>query len=355
MASYLSETRKDRGETSERIRKFREQFDAAVAASEPLIKLNAGLLMTVHGKSLGERRSVVSAIPFPVGSDLYKAIKETLTKYDMWTDKTSDGWFRESNTQNIDIFTLQKFPYQPMVMDSLVQPIAQQWLASRNEPEKREAFLKWRRARNLKESTPVAPEVMAAILRGWYVAKILGQLDAKTDDLMRGPAISIWTGPGDKKADFPHPLMHKGFTPPFDYPGTLLKSISIAIVLCNAEGSLNPLTSYHRLMDLGFKVDEICPELTNWVQTGTTSDSSAPVPDPERAGPATGSIDERKEVIINYLTQQAQEHFEDVVKVTPGEDIRSYPITWEIREEVLEAINGLKSAIGAMRAGRSGV
>lgn len=355
MASYLSETRKDRGETSERIRKFREQFDAAVAASEPLIKLNAGLLMTVHGKSLGERRSVVSAIPFPVGSDLYKAIKETLLKYDMWTDKTSDGWFRESNTQNIDIFSLQKFPYQPMVMDSLVQPIAQQWLACRNEPEKREAFLKWRRARTLRESTPAAPEVAATILRGWYVAKILGQLVAKTDDIMRGPEISVWIGPGNKMANFPHPLMHKGFTPPFDYPGTILKSISIAIIMCNAEGSLNPLVSYHRLLDLGFRADEICTELTRWVQTGTISDSLAPIPPLERAGSANASIEARKEVILNYLDQQAQEHAEEVVRVTPGVDVRSYPITWEIREDVLVAISSLRSAISTMRAERSGV
>lgn len=355
MASYLSETRKDRGETSERIRKFREQFDAAVAASEPLIKLNAPLLMTVHGKSPGERRSVVSAIPFSVGSDLYKAIKETLQKYDMWTDKTSDGWFRESNTQNIDIFSLQKFPYQPMVMDSLVQPIAQQWLACRNEPTKREAFLKWRRARTLGESIPAAPEVTSAILRGWFVAKLLGHLDAKTDDTMRGPEISVWTGPGNKRSNFPHPLMHSSFTPPFDYPGTLLKSLSVAIILCNAEGSLNPLVAYHRLMDLGFKSDEVCPELTKWVQTGTISDSSAPIPSQDRAGSESDSIDKRKEAILNYLNQQAQELVEDVFKITPGEDVRFYPITWEIREDVMGAIETLRSAISAMRAERIGV
>ena len=242
-----------------------------------------------------------------------------------------------------------------MVMDSLVQPIAQQWLACRNEPEKREAFLKWRRARTLRESTPAAPEVAATILRGWYVAKILGQLVAKTDDIMRGPEISVWIGPGNKMANFPHPLMHKGFTPPFDYPGTILKSISIAIIMCNAEGSLNPLVSYHRLLDLGFRADEICTELTRWVQTGTISDSLAPIPPLERAGSANASIEERKEVILNYLDQQAQEHAEEVVRVTPGVDVRSYPITWEIREDVLVAISSLRSAISTMRAERSGV
>jgi hypothetical protein len=355
MASYLSESRKDRGETSERIRKFREQFDAAVASSEPLIKLNAGLLMTVHGKSLGERRSVVSAIPFPMNSDLYKAIKEILLKYNMWTDKTSDEWFRDSNVQNIDIFSLQKFPYQPMVMDSLVQPIAQQWLASRNEQEKREAFLKWRRARTLRESIPAAPAVIDAMLRGWFVAKILGHLDAKTDDIMRGPKISVWAGPGNRSVNFPHPLMHKGFAAPYDYPGALMESLSIAIVLCNAEGSLEPLAAYHRLMDLGFREDEVCQELTKWIQSGQVSDSSAQQPNPERAGEASSSIDQRKERILDYLHRQEQEFIDDVVKLTPGADIRAHPITWEIRDEVLGAIRSLKTSISAMRAERSGV
>jgi hypothetical protein len=242
-----------------------------------------------------------------------------------------------------------------MVMDSLVQPIAQQWLASRNEPEKREAFLKWRRARTLRESIPAAPAVKDAILRGWFVAKILGHLDAKTDDLMRGPAISVWTGPGNKAVNFPHPLMHKGFAAPFDYPGTVLKSLSIAIILCNAEGSLEPLAAYHRLMDLGFREDEVCPELTKWIQTGTVTDPSSPNPNPERAGESSSSIDQRKERILDYLYRQEQEFIDDAVKMIPGADIRSYPISWEIREEVLDAIGALRTSISAMRAERSGV
>ena len=356
LASYLSENRKDRGETSERIRKFREQFDAAVSSSEPLIKLNAGLLMKVHGKSPGQRTSVVSALPFSINSDIYKAIKETLLKYGMWEDKNSDRWFRDKSiVKNVDIFSLQEFPYQPMVMDSLVQPIAQQWLANRNEPEKREDFLKWRRSRTLRESIPAAPAVKDSILRGWFVAKILGYLDANTDDLMRGPSISVWTGPGGKRVNFPHPLMHKGFVAPFDYPGTVLKSLSIAIILCNAEGSLEPLASYHRLMDLGFREDEVCKELTKWILSGGTLDPSAPTPNPERAGEASNSIDQRKERILDYLNRQEQEFLDDVVRVSSSANIRSYPISWEIREEVLAAIDALRTSISAMRAERSGV
>ena len=353
LAAYLDENMKDKAVLTERVRKFREEFSAAVASSEPLVKLNPALLMTVHGKTLGEVSTSVSAIPFPIGGELHSSIKTSMQSAGLWDENSSNNWFRDTKVQNIDIFSMLRVPYQPMAMDSLVQPIAQQWLSASGSPQTREAFLKWRRARSLSEFVPVAEEVRDKILRGWYVSKILSQLQDSTSNILLGPEISIWTGPDSARASFPHPLMHSGFCPPHDYPAAILKSISIAIIMCNAEGGLDPLKAYNRLRSLGNEKEMISPELVDWIQGGQIP-KGAPIPRAERAGTAGGTFDERREAVLDYLNQQEKEFREDVIEVKSSSDLRSYGLSWELRQEILLAIHDLRNGVMAIRASRSG-
>jgi len=353
LAAYLDENMKDKAIYTERVRRFREEFSAAVAASEPLVKLNPALLMSVHGKSLGEVTTSVSAIPFPVGGELYKTIKNTFSEVKLWNEGTSDGWFRDVKVQSIDIFSMLRFPYQPMVMDSLVQPIAREWMAASNSPQTREAFLKWRRARSLSEFIPASEDVRDRILRGWYVSKVLSQLQDSTSNILLGPEISVWTGPGENRARFPHPLMHSGFCPPHDYPAVILKSIAIAIVMCNAESSLAPLDCYGRLSDLGHEKEMLSPELTAWIQMGTLREG-APSPKAERAGTAQGTFEERREAVLTYLGNQEKEFREDVLSTSPSADVRTYGLSWELRQEILLALHDLRNSVTAIRPVRSG-
>jgi len=353
LAAYLDENMKDKAIFTERHRKFKEEFNAAVASSEPLVKLNPALLMSVHGKTLEEVTTSVSAVPFPISGQLYSSIKTTMQSAKLWSDGNSDSWFRDLKVQNIDIFTMLRFPYQPMVMDSLVQPIAKQWMAASNSPQTREAFLKWRRARSLNEFIPVAEEVRDKILRGWYVSKILSQLQDVTTNLLLGPEISTWSGPGDQRARFPHPLMHSGFCPPHDYPAVILKSVSIAIIMCNAEGGLEPLTSYKRLSELGHEKEMLAPELTNWIQNGDLP-PGAPTPRSDRAGSKEGDFEDRRNAVLNYLEMQEAEFREDVMSSKPSADVRSLGLSWEIRFEILMALHDLKNSVQAIRAARSG-
>lgn len=353
LASYLDENMKDKAVLTQRITKFREEFSAAVASSEPLVKLNAGLLMSVHGKTLGEVSAQVSAIPFPIGGNLYASIKTAFQIGGLWKDSDSDGWFRDIKVQNIDIFTTLAFPYQPMVMDSLVQPIAKQWLAEANSPEKRAAFLKGRRARSLSEFIPIAEEVRDKMIRGWFVSKVLSQLADTTDNILLGPEISIWVGPGNQRAKFPHPLMHSGFCPPHDYPAVMLKSAAIAIVMCNAVGSLDPLQPYQRLSELGGEREMLAVELTNWIHLGSIA-AGAPIPKPERAGAAESTFEGRKDAVLAYLETQEVEFREDVLNTNPADDVRSYGLSWELRTEIMTAIHDLKTSVMSMRAVRSG-
>ena len=354
LASYLDDTKGDKSEISKRKTKFREEFQSAVAASEPLVKLNAGLLSQVHGKQLGERSTVVSSIPFAVGSDIYKSMKDILVSYKLWSDQNSDKWFNDGKKSYIDIFSTQAFPYQPIVMDSVMQPIVKTWVESCNQPETLESFWKWRRARTLKEAVPASPSIVDAMVRGWFVAKTLEYLDVDKSDSMRGPLLKIWSGPKNDWVEFPHPLLYPGSTPPHDYLGVVLESLSVAMAMCNAVGSLDPLKPYHRLIELGGSENEVCEDLAKWIQLGER-DSKAPKQNSARAGSSDDSIEIRREKAAGYIDQEKAKFITEVVNIDEHGDPRTYPVTWEVRDDVIAALGNLIVGIEKIRTADLGI
>ncbi len=160
--------------------RYREQLQAALGASEPLVKLNPALLRAVHDKAINEDTSLVfSSIPFREGTELYEVTKGVLGQMGFWDDATSESWFQDAKVDGIEVFAMSGFPYQPIVMDSVMEPIARGWLEQSNTQDSREAFWQFKRARLLGEAIPADPKVISSMVRGWYVAKALGRLDVE--------------------------------------------------------------------------------------------------------------------------------------------------------------------------------
>ena len=353
--SYLDPNVHDASKIVDRQRQLREQFLEAVRASEPLVKLNPGLLQEVHNSTIDERQTVLSSIPFDTGSPAYTAIKEILVQQKVWVDQTSDSWFKPSaKVQNIDIFSVQR-PYQPIVMDSIFNPIAESWHKAQNSQDKREAFFQWRRSRSLWESVPAAPEKKSAILRGWYVARALGQLTEDLADPKRGPELKVWSHIGRDYETFPYPLASGAVVEPEDYPGGLLMSLSIALAMCNSSSSLEPLRSYHRLIELGEISNPATSELGRWIAQGAVAHPSQPVPS-AKAGPAgSEGVEERRKALIAYFTDLLKGFETEIESLDTHTQWDKLGYTWEIRHEVREALTALIKACSEAKAGRSGI
>jgi hypothetical protein len=305
--SYLDQNVHDASTIVDRQRALREQFLEAVRASEPLVKLNPGLLQEVHNSTIDERQTVLSSIPFDTGSPAYGAIKEILVQQKVWVDQTSDSWFKPSaKVQNIDIFSVQR-PYQPIVMDSIFNPIAESWHKAQNSQDKREAFFQWRRSRSLWESVPAAPEKKSAILRGWYVARALGQLTEDMADPKRGPELKVWSHVRRDFETFPYPLASGPVVEPEDYPGGLLMSLSIALAMCNASSSLEPLRSYHRLIELGEISNPATSELGRWISQGTVAHPSQPQPGVKAGPTGVDAVEARRDALVKYFSDLLKE------------------------------------------------
>jgi hypothetical protein len=328
---------------------FREAFTTALGSSEPLVRLNSSLLREVHDKSLTEGASITfSSIPFRQGTEMYEITKSVLAGQHLWDDSTSERWFQDATVNSIQAFGLSGFPYEPIVMQSVMEPISKVWMAQANTIESRSAFWLWKRSRLLGESVPADPKKVGAMLRGWYVAKALGLLKVTNSEDERGPKIEVWDANARNYASFPHPLLYPGIAPGHDYPGIALESLIIAVALCTSVGSLEPLRAYQALIELGGTTTGLSTVLQNWVQSGT-SPASGPVPNAKRAGSTGDTMSTRQESLRDYFDSEVDDFKLNIVDQDPGTSVYDYPVSWEVRDAILAGVEDLRSRVLAVR------
>ncbi|MGA1416473.1 MAG: tubulin-like doman-containing protein [Candidatus Nanopelagicaceae bacterium] len=358
LASFLDVNQRDQSVLISRQDQFKKMFLEAARASEPLVKLNPALLQEVHNASIEERDTVVSVLPFDLNSPSYNMIKEILNSntIGIWKDQTGDSWFNPSaRVQSIDIFSIQR-PYQPVVMDSIFSPIADSWGTTSDDMDKRADFLKWRRSRLLFETVPASPQKKFAMLRGWYVTKILNLLEEVPHSEPRGPELKVWSGKTYTYESFPHPLANDGIVETHDYPGGILNSLAIALTLCNAKSSLQPMYAYQRLMEVGDISSKTNSELALWLTKGELKYQGQPEPKPERAGQAkSSSLEDRRKVVLAFLEEESNRFKKDIESLDPREQKDELNLTWEIRDAIRKSLNDLIAFVKSVESIQSGI
>lgn len=353
LANYLDSNIHDPSVIVDRVKRFREQFNEAVDASEPLVKLNPGLLQELHNSSIEERDTVISVLPFERSGQLYEIVKNKFNRLLDSSGKSAPTFDSSARVQNIDIFSVQK-PYQPMVMDSIFNPIAASWNGAQNSSEKREDFLKWRRGRPLFDGIPAAPEKKRAMLRGWYVARLLGQLKDTFDPVL-GPQIEVWSPKDYTHEAFPFPLALKGIAEPHDYPGAIMNSLTIALSKCNSDSSLKPLRAYQRLIELGEISNVSESAIAQWITRGTMRYEGQPLPDESRAGSPKSTPEERRAKVKTFLEKMSGDFKKSIEDLDTRTDWTKLNLTWEISSELRLAINQLMTATDQAAEIESGI
>ena len=326
--------------------KFTREFTAALSASEPLVKLNPGLLSAVHKKNIREApMSVFSAIPFDNGTEMYEVAKAVLSSAGLWDENKSPGWFSDQRATFIEVFSMSAFSYEPIVMDSVMAPIARAWSQNSNSINTRADFWQFKRARPLVESMPADTPTIEAMIAGWYVAKMLGRIKTDSSDRARGPEISIWDPETRKQSGFPFPLLFAGIAESHDHLGAVMESLIVTLALCNAQGSLAPLRPYHLLMDLGGQGRSLSRDVVDWVRDGVLAEG-APAPS---VGVDASTLEERQEAVKAHL-ERAKASFDELVMTQAFDTtVYDYPVTWELREQVVVALDSLLSRVLAVR------
>jgi hypothetical protein len=340
LADYLSPESVDPHEHARRLQRFEGQLIAALNASAPLVKINSQVLVQVHDEA--EARSTISfsELPFADKSPAKDRLRKVLQARGQWTPEVEKA-FTDGDQSFIDMFATLNRPYEPVVFDSLMQPIAREWGKRSRNSDLIQEFWRWRRARPLPESLPLSPSVREAMVRGWFTASRLGHLRLGNDQVH----IFVPSARGRGEwLQFPDPLLTGSMIAPQQYLPVVLESILLAMVEVNTTASLKPMQPYHRLRDLGRsgsggveRYEDLNAELRTWILDGD-------------AATATDTWEQRKQTVVENFKRLGDSYVEFFTKNRPYADPLDVPTAYDLRRDIMNALRDLGRAVQAVTA-----
>lgn len=337
LRAYLAEGAASPSELADRLRTFEGQLVAALNAGAPLVSINTSVLTRVHGRSTVTYQQQFSEIPLPERSPARESFVRTLQGRGQF-GATVEQSFSDAEAGFIDIFTVLGEPYEPVVFDSLMRPIASDWGARKATLEGREEFWRWRRARPLQEAVPLHPETLTQMIRGWFVAGLLGQVRQDAPVAVYVPASSSGAA---GFVPFDDPLLVGNSQGPETLPA-VLESLVLALLRVNTQESLDPMRPYLRLLDLGTSESGTLPqELKTWIDAGQR------VQDPS---PDTQTVADRQTAARQQIEKVATafgRHFE---ALEARHDVLGYPGSFDLRHLIQAALRDLHHAVDDFRA-----
>lgn len=341
LRDYLDPEAVSPREHEARLDRFDGQLSAALNAAAPLVSINPSVLVQVHERHEIKYNLSFSEIPLPDRSPGKERVHKLLEARGQWTDKVAKA-FTDRNGASIDIFTVLGEPYEPVVFDSLMKPIATEWGQRAAAVDTRAEFWRWRRARPLTEAVPFSSAMLARMVRGWFTASLLKQLDLETAARIYVPAPS--SGSGDYR-DFPKPLLTPAAANGPDLLPSILESFSLAMLEVNTTESLRPVDGYRRLADLGQETsagaDVRSGELRAWIVDGANTLQAA-------ADPA-GSWEARQAQALERLSKLRAVYADHEAKYAARRDLLDAPLSYELSHVTLAALADLASAVESMR------
>ena len=286
LRDYLDSPRESEQQARHRdvVNKFRETLDLAM----PLISVDEQTVQLLHGGNSVEYRYKFSAVPFSnlaIASDLEAILVENPSIDASSRQNFEAALTDQGNPRRIDVFG--SYPlYSPLAFDSVLQPVAQEWEAT--APQGREAYWTYRRARPLSASLAMSDSERHAMVAGWYVGQIVGEI--RIPEPPYTSPVQIFDPEQHRWISFPHPLL----TPPdrfealFDWLPAVLESHLLAIARVQQPPLMSSLRPYVALRELfdrgelgpasGIRTKSAIGKLATWLSQGSLSGSPSRIP-----------------------------------------------------------------------------
>jgi hypothetical protein len=341
LKGYLDPHATDPQTHAARLERFRVGLHQALKASRPLVQLDPGREVLVHGAP-GGLSEVITPFPFHSDHPGRKIVYEVLhTRSEDQLGKLFD----EDEKTAIEITTFLAGPCQPPVIQSLFEPIKVDWARRSGQPNQA-GFWDRRRTRPLTEFVPMPADLLLATVRGWHVARLLNWVEVK--ELNRAP-VQIWSEDG--WLDFPFPLLG----PPLRDRSGLLAGLLESFPLTLLDEPESSMRSYWRLQAMGSEdvqhlvADEAARGgLQRWVETGEVS-PGAPKPALQPLeDDRNGRVDAVLEELDRYL-----KHYRELAGLRVGNGVAVTGM-WEIRSVLLKAVVELGQEIEGLREAAQG-
>jgi hypothetical protein len=234
---------------AERRTAFLSALESAINASKPLINLDDQLMSVLLGPNHPKLAVEMSTVPFrghllegPVSNRLQAELDRLPIK------KEADSYLSsDSKVKHIDIVTSLYGAYPVLVIQSILQPIAQAWNAAKLSPVNRGEFWNKRRARRLQEFIPAPQEHIRCMVRGWFSGVIMGLVSSDMDEWTVSSRLA--TQPAAPQP-LPRTLLSDSYEEG-DNIARMLESLGLAYVEVGVVNNLGPLGGFVNLLDLG--------------------------------------------------------------------------------------------------------
>lgn len=281
LREYLS----DRLPPAERVpreERFRSALDAAFEAAEPLASIDLDMLPKVHpefGSGLDYRPNTS---PIPVaGLPVEESVREFLVKHfkgaqENYQEKVEQALDQSERETRVAVYTSLGAALHPMVFKSLNKPIAEAWKRADNASILIN-FWEARRSRLLWMSAPIPRPALQALVRGWFIGRMLNLIEIRGDDA----AFATEGGQFGFKAMLP--VLGRQ---PIDFLAALLESLPLAVpVAVDRRQPEKYLRPYTQLIEWGSEpgaadADSFLrpsPVFEEWLEHGTTPGGRTPV------------------------------------------------------------------------------
>jgi hypothetical protein len=353
-------------EREQREHKLLKEFETILKLGNPFSELNTTLHAAVHGSEKPDLAVFVDEFPAFFGDELKLRLEKLLTDAGIfgrsWTGSNTASILNPS----LDVFSTLPSGVHHFMFDNLMKPINAAWKKVEGHASDRLAFMHMRQTRTLPETVPLAPEILDSVLRGWYVARLLGRVKEESGEVGQDPRLSVFNeDPMNSGWDpLPYPLYFgKKVVPNDEYPAVVVASVGLALAKCSDEQSMKPFAPYRSLKLLGGPVTvgnvtrgeelEISEILSNWIIEGRPSSELSPVPNPKRAGDFSMSWEERKESVIAFFNSELLRFEDSVVNLPFGK--KHDTLVWELRREIKAALNELVRMVNSVQKTSSGV
>lgn len=275
-------TRDDAPEYIDRQNRVVAKLEAAIGAAAPLVRLNEQLLSSVHTKMTdgGLYEISVSMIPFR-GHPLEARISSLMlgSTYKGRQNAFEAVFTNDSDLPYIDVISSLSAPVSPIVIESLMGPIGQEWARAQTSLGGRTAFWELRRTRPLREFIPVPQRHLRCMIRGWFTGRMLGLIETSS---MPYQIVHDVQGVNARSVAFPTHFLTASTPTRMDELPFVLESMPLAMLEVNRSSSLGALEPYAALRDLGMtspsgseilKYETLNPVLSHWIETGEVLDA----------------------------------------------------------------------------------
>ena len=263
-----------------RQREVAKKFREALTLARPLISVNTEAVTAIHGTPM-KYRYKFSELPFDLIPGVADSLVEAVTG-DPAIDSSSLQILQNSMTADegvtrVDIFGSYQ-NYSPLVFDSVLEPVAQQWAST--PAMGRKDFWRWRRSRPLTAALPMGDVERRAMVLGWFVGQLVGQIRIPESPFTS--AVEIWDPAASRWVDFPNPLLTAPahFLASYDWLPAVLESVLVAMARSHEAPVMESLKPYQLLRSIydatsqepatGIIEANAKVTVTNWLRSGET-------------------------------------------------------------------------------------